>query len=167
MLDFLLAYMICIHAYMLRQAACHQIAELLDRDFAAVVGLLKPHRPNKKMLAFVVAHFRLGDGDEVATGDVSRHSVRGTSAVQDIILYKKPEALLAGKVWAHLNVNGNYLTLIQLMDCTAEDRVDGTAHWRLLEDYEFIATDSIQDPLVWCDLGGGSVRTLVPRDSYE
>ena len=49
---------------MVRQAACHQIAELLDTDFTAVVGLLKPHRPNKKMLAFVVAHFGLGDGDD-------------------------------------------------------------------------------------------------------
>ena len=78
--------MICIHAYLLRQAACHQIAELLGTVFTAVVGLLKPHRPSKKMLAFVVAHFGLGDGDEVATCDVSRHALRGTSAAQDIIL---------------------------------------------------------------------------------
>ena len=152
---------------MVRQAACHQIAELLDTDFTAVVGLLKPHRPSKKMVAFLVAHFRLGDGDEVATGDVSRHSVRGTSAVHDIILYKKPEALLAGKVWAHLSVKGIYMTLIQLMELTAEDKVDGTAHWKFLEAYEFITTDSIQDPLVSSDLGGGNVRTLIPRDSYE
>ena len=159
--------MVCNHAYMVRQAACHQIAELLDTDLTTVVGLLKPHRPSKKMVAFLVAHFRLGDGDEVATGDVSRHSVRGTSVVHDIILYKKPEALLAGKIWAHLSVNGIYVTLIQLMELTAEDKVDGTAHWRFLDAYEFISTDSIQDPLVWSDLGGGNVRTLVPRDSYE
>ena len=159
--------MICIHAYMVRQAACHQIAELLDTDFTAVVSLLKQHRPSKKMVALLVAHARLGDGDEVATGDVSRHSVRGTSVVHDIILYKKPEAVLAGKILAHLSVNGNYLTLIQLMELIAEDRVDGAAHRRFLEAYEFITTDSIQDPLVSSDLGGGNVRTLVPRDSYE
>ena len=128
---------------------------------------MKPHRPNKKLIACVVAHSRLGDGDEVATGDVSRHSVRGTSVVRDIILYKKPEALLAGKIWAHLSVNGNYVTLIQLMELTAEDKVDGAAHWRFLDAYEFISTDSIQDPLVWSELGEGNVRTLVPRDSYE
>ena len=125
MLDFLVAHMICIYAYMLRQAACHQIAELLDTDLTAVVGLLKPHRASKKLLKFVVEHFRLGEGDEVAMGDVSRHSVLGTSAAQDFILYKKPEALLGGRVWAHLSVNGYYLTLIQLMELTAEDRVDG------------------------------------------
>ena len=136
-------------------------------DFTTTVGLLKPHKPSKRMLEFLKTHFRLSEADEIATSDVSRHSERGTSATRDIVLFRKSDELLAGQVWYHLSVNGNFLTLVQAMDCTEECRVDGTAHWRFLDSYEFIDTASIQDPVIWCDLGDSRVRTLVPRDSYS
>ena len=118
------------------------------------------------MLEFLKTHFRLSEADEIATSDVSRHSERGTSATRDIVLFKKSDELLAGQVWAHVNVKGNFLSLIQAMDLTEESRVDGTATWRFLDSYEFIDTASIQDPLIWTDLGDSRVRTLIPRDSY-
>ena len=64
-------------------------------------------------------------------------------------------------------INCIFLSLIQAMDLTEESRVDGTAHWRFLDCYEFIDTVSIQDPLIWTDLGDSRVRTLIPRDSYS
>ena len=60
------------------------------------------------MLEFLQAHFRLTEADEIATGDVSRHSERGTTATRDIVLSKKSDELLAGQVWHHINVNGNF-----------------------------------------------------------
>ena len=83
-----------------------------------------------------------------------------------ILFFKKSDELLAGQVWHHVSVNGIFLSLIQAMDLTEESRVDGTAHWRFLDSYEFIDTASIQDPLIWTDLGDSRVRTLIPRDSY-
>ena len=118
------------------------------------------------MLEFLKTHFRLSEADEIATSDVSRHSERGTSATRDIVICMKSDELLAGQVWHHVSVNGNFLTLIQAMDLTEESRVDGTANWRFLDSYEFIDTASIQDPLIWTDLGDSRVRALIPRDSY-
>jgi len=118
------------------------------------------------MLEFLQAHFRLTEADEIATGDVSRHSERGTTSTRDIVVFKKPDELLAGQVWHHISVNGNLLNLIQAMDLTEESRVDGTAHWRFLVSYEFIDTASLQDPLIWTDLGDSMIRTLILRDSY-
>ena len=131
-----------------------------------IVGLFKPHKPSKLMLEFLKTHFRLSEADEIATSDVSRHSEQGASATRDMVLFKKSDELLAGQVWHHVSVNGNCLTLIQSMDLTEESRVDGTAHWRFLDSYEFIDTVSIQDPLIWTDLGDSNIRTLIPRDSY-
>jgi len=139
---------------------------MTETDCTSTVGLFKPHKPSKLMLEFVKTHFRLSEADEIATSDVSRHSERGTSATRDIVLFMKSDELLAGQVWHHVSVNGNFLTLIQAMDLTEESRVDGTAHWRFLDSYEFIDTASIQDPLIWTDLGDSRVRTLIPRDSY-
>ena len=138
-----------------------------ETDCTSTVGLFKPHQPSKRMLEFLRAHFRLTEADEIATGDVSRHSERGTTATRDIVLFKKSDELLAGQVWHHVSINGIFLSLIQAMDLTEESRVDGTAHWRFLDSYEFIDTASIQDPLIWTDLGDSRVRTLIPRDSYQ
>ena len=118
------------------------------------------------MFSLLKTHFRLSDADEIATSDVSRHSERGTSATRDIVLFKKSDELLVGHVWAHVSVKGNFMSLTQAMDLTEESRVDGTAHWRFLDSYEFIGTMSIQYPLIWTDLGHCSVRDLIPRDSY-
>ena len=135
-------------------------------DCTTPVCLWRPHKPSKLMLEFLKTHFRLSEADEIATSDVSRHSERGTSATRDIVLFMKSDELLAGQVWHHVSVNGNFLILIQAMDLTEESRVDGTAHWRFLDSYEFIDTVSIQDPSIWTDVGHSSVRTLIPRDSY-
>ena len=139
---------------------------MTETDCASTIGLFKPHKPNKRMLEFLKAHFRLSEADEIATSDVSRHSERGTTATRDIVLFKKSDELLAGQVWHHVSINGIFLSLIQAMDLTEESRVDGTAHWRFLDSYEFIDTASIQDPLIWTDLGDSMIRTLIPRDSY-
>ena len=139
---------------------------MTETDCASTIGLFKPHKPSKRMLEFLMEHFRLSEADEIATSDVSRHSERGTTATRDIVLFKKSDELLAGQVWHHVSVNGNFLILIQAMDLAEESRVDGTAHWRFLDSYEFIDTVSIQVPLIWTDLDHGSVRTLTPRDSY-
>ena len=137
-----------------------------ETDCTTTVGLFEPHKPSKLMLELLKTNFRLSEADEIATIDVSRHAERGTSATRDIVLFKKSDELLAGQVWHHVSVNGNFLTLIQAMDLTEESRVDGTAHWRFLDSYEFIDTVSIQDPLIWTDLGDSNIRTLIPRDSY-
>ena len=137
-----------------------------ETDCTTTVGLFKPHKPSKLMLEFLKTHFRLSEADEIATSDISRHAERGTSATRDIVLFEKSDELLAGQVWHHVSVNGNFLTLIQAMDLTEESRVDGTAHWRFLDSYEFIDTVSIQYPLIWTDLGDSNIRTLIPRDSY-
>ena len=139
---------------------------MTETDCASTIGLFKPHKPSNRMLEFLKAHLRLSEADEIATSDVSRHSERGTTATRDIVLFKKSDELLAGQVWHHMNVNGSFLILIQAMDLTEESRVDGTAHWRFLDSYEFIDTASIQDPLIWTDLGDSMIRTLIPRDSY-
>ena len=136
-------------------------------DFTTTVGLLKPHKPSKRMLEFLKTHFRLIDADEVATSDVSRHSERGVSATRDIVLFGQSDEVLAGQVWYHLSVNVIFLILFQALDLTEERRADGTVNWRFLDSYEFIDTASIQDPVIWCDLGDSRVRTLVPRDSYS
>ena len=119
------------------------------------------------MLELLKAHFRLREADEIATSDVNRHSERGTTATRDIVLFKKSDELLARQVWHHVSINGIFLSLIQAMDLTEESRVDGTAHWRFLDSYEFIDTASIQDPLIWTDLGNSRVKALIPRDSYQ
>ena len=137
-----------------------------ETDCTTTVGLFKPHKPSKLMLEFLKTHFRLSEADEIATSDVSRHSERGTSATRDIVLFMKSDELVAGQVWHHVSVNGNFLSLIQAMDLTEESRVDGAAHWRFLGSYEFIDTVSIQDPLIWTDLGDSMIRALIPRDSY-
>ena len=132
----------------------------------SAVGLFKPHKPSKLMLEFLKTHFRLSEADEIATSDVSRHSERGTSATRDIVLFMKSDELVAGQVWHHVSVNGNFLILIQAMDLTEDSGVDGTATWRFLDSYEFIDTASIQYPLIWTGLGESRGRTLIPRDSY-
>ena len=81
-------------------------------------------------------------------------------------IYSIWNMLLTWRGAQYVNVKGHFLSLIQAMDLTEESRVDGTANWRFLDSYEFIDTASIQDPLIWTDLGDSRVRTLIPRDSY-
>ena len=76
-----------------------------ETDCTSTVGLFKPHKPSKRMLECLKAHFRLSEADEIATIDVSRHSERGTSGTRDTVLFAKSDELLAGQVWHHVSVN--------------------------------------------------------------
>ena len=97
----------------------------------------------------------------------SQHSAAGSTSVQDTVLYREPDGLKAGQVWAHVAVRGVPLTLVQQLRMLEEDVVEGTAVWSIEDAYEFVETRKILDAVTWCRLGDDVIRTIVPRDLHS
>ena len=150
----------------MRQATCHQIALIRAAPVACSVGLERPAAPSRKLAAFLKEHFALGNDDVVLSSVTSRHSAAGCTSVQDTVLYRKPDGLKAGQVWAHVAVRGTALTLVQQLRLLEHDRSEGTAVWIIEDAYEFVETRTILDAVIWLRVGDDMIRTLMPRDLH-
>ena len=108
----------------------------------------------------------MGDDDVVLSSVTSRHSAAGCTSVQDTVLYREPDGLKAGRVWAHVSVKNVALTLVQQLRMLEEDGAEGTAVWSIEDAYEFVETRAILDAVIWLRVGDDMIRTLMPRDLH-
>ena len=108
----------------------------------------------------------MGSDDVVHSSVTSRHSAAGCTSVQDTVLYREPDGLKAGQVWAHVAVRGTALTLVQQLRLLEHDRSEGTAVWSIEDAYEFVETRAILDAVIWLRVGDDMIRTLMPRDLH-
>ena len=130
------------------------------------VGLEHAVAPSRSLAKFLREHFALERDDVILCSVSSRHSAAASTSIQDVVLFRGADGVHAGHVWAHVVVKGVTLTLVQTLLPIEQDLAEGTACWRIDDDYEFIETRTIMDAVTWCSLGGDVIRTIVPRDSH-
>ena len=136
-------------------------------DYSDRTGLQAPHAPTKAVAKFVREHFSLSQDDEVLTGKQSKHSTARVSAVGDVVLYTEPSgALLAGQVWLHVSNPGHAMTLVQEHSMCSEDKSAGTALFQVTDEYEFICTPRIVDPVVWANHEEEMIKAFIPPDVH-
>ena len=94
----------------------------------------------------------------------SRYTEFATCHKADVVLLKDAGELCAGEVWCHASVNGVPMSVASVWPRAGIDRDSLSATWRKTDDPVVIDTADILASVVWMDLPGGIVRTLIPRE---
>ena len=142
---------------------CQALFELSKTGtFELSTGLVNQYPAPKKLADVVRTDFGLPESVAVFASRISRFSEWGTCAVGDVVLVRDGRSFLAGRVWRHVRVNGDSLSLIQLGDCIEYDRGAGHAVWRMRDVPEWGNTEFCLDSLIFTWLDAVTIRTLLP-----
>ena len=102
--------------------------------------------------------------DRIKTSAASRHSDAGYTCVRDLVMWAGPDGEVAfGKVYAHLCVNDEPITLVQPLSVQSHEPSRSTALLVESGTHDLIATASIIDALTWANYDEGVVKAILPR----
>ena len=133
------------------------------------IGLIDPRPTSTTLRQYVIDALDLSsiapDLLEIKTSAASRHSDAGYTCVRDLIMWADPVGEVAfGKVCAHLCVNDEPITLVQLLHVRSHEPLRSNAI--LIESgiHDVIDTASIIDALTWANYDKGVVKAILPRN---
>ena len=148
----------------LAEVACHHLALMKDKIFDDRLGLIQPYKASKELAAFVLSLYpHLSATTEVWTAQSSKHSVISTSAVGDVVLYRKDGGFLAGRVWAHVAVEGQACVILERFESLGPD-LSNTSLWAVTDDAMHLPVQDIIDPVCFSTYAGGQVKVVHPFD---
>ena len=144
---------------------CQQLASIRSQNFDPTIGLEKPSPASKKLKSFVCDVLGMPAHTVVESCVTSRHTKLATSSVNDVILHRADDgSISAGRVWAHIGVGGEYLTLINKLKLRTADRSKSYAIWDVTAEHDIISTSDVLDPVIWNEYDDGVIRTMFPLD---
>ena len=96
----------------------------------------------------------------INTAIESRFSALATCKTTDAFLIAdvSARALVAGEVWAHLEVSGEPITVVSMWELVTINHDAAYAEWRAINDPWFIETSEILDTVIWDRPRAGIVR---------
>ena len=154
---------------LLSEATCLHFHMLSDESvFDADLGLVSPSRAPPSVNALVAQHlgFDANTHIDVRQSHISRHSRFSTCNKNDVVLYEDG-TLGAGVVLAHLDVEGDHLSVIRDFPFIRMEREHMSAIWRYSEKHiKLIYTDTIVDATIWDMVTDSTVRTILPTSYY-
>jgi hypothetical protein len=149
---------------LLSEATCQHLYMLsLPETFNFSVGLVRPTKASKKVQDLLRDHFGTNVLD-VSSSAESRISEYATCHKTDVVLYKSDdEQLNAGVVLAHLDVEGDALSIISCWDRIVVRLNDSCADFQYARDrLTMVYTDTIIDAVTWTMVRDGVVRVILP-----
>ena len=85
--------------------------------------------------------------------------------VGDYVLIKGyADPLTLGQVWVHAATMGIAGTVVQLCRFQSRNRANGTANFRVSDDYDLIEVTDIIDPVIVNEYSPGILRVILPVD---
>ena len=153
----------------LDEATCHQMHRLDDDStFNYKIGLLNPHRTSARLAEFARELLDMPSStDDVYTSSYSKHSKIAYSGVGDVVLVQHPSdgQMSVGRVSAHLEMSGSFITIWKEYKLNELDRKTGLALWSVIgAEHGVVFTEDIKDTLIWMALNDEIVRTIMPRE---
>ena len=80
-----------------------------------------------------------------------------------VLLRGSGERLLAGQVWAHLEIAGEPVSLVSVWGESVTASEAGCAEWTMVEQPELFLAEDMLAPVAWASPSGGGGKLLVPR----
>ena len=151
----------------LREACCHQLHRLReDSTFSFRPGLLNPSPASLKLAQLFRDELGLPSNVEVVSAAWAKHTPWKVSKIGDCVLMRGEVSTdhRVGFIHAHVEILGEYLSLVSDYKLDELDRTHGIAVCSIASPAAIIPTEDIYDALVWCKLSGNRVRTLIPRE---
>ena len=133
------------------------------------IGLINPRPASNTLRQFVIEALGLSsmvsDLLEIKTSAASMHSDAGYTCVRDLVMWATSGGEVAfGKVCAHLCVNGEQITIVQLLDVRSHEPSRSTAILVESGIIDVICTPDIIDALTWANYDEGVVKAILPRN---
>ena len=142
----------------LAEFTAHHLEKLKDPNtFNFSPGLVSPHAPSARLRRFLVERF--GERN-FATALESRYNAFAICARGDCVMVRADDAVKAGDVWFHAEVDGEALSMISTWDCIEQGAY--FSKWRMCEAPAFFPTSAIVDTMIWSQ-ADGVATVLLPR----
>ena len=138
-----------------------------DSTFNYKVGLLNPHRAPPRLADFARELLGVPSSTDVDHASYSKHSELAYSGVGDVVLaqHRSDGQMSAGRVSAHLEMSGSFISIWKEYKLNELDRKTGLALWSVIgAEHGVVFTDDIKDTLMWMALNDEIVRTRMPRE---
>ena len=146
----------------LTEITSHHLMVLKDfENLLAKPGLIKPYKAKEPTLSILAHH--VGDGVQTVASQ-ARFNEFESCSVGDVVLTKVPShaAFVAAEVWLHFDMNGKAMSILSCWDLQAMHSEHNAAEWLKADNPQVLATTNILTTVVWMDVGGNVIRTLVP-----
>ena len=146
---------------LLSEVTAHHLNSLLHSDtFDFSVGLVRPRPASRRLLATITELF--GAHAHAMEGLESRIDAYSVCFRGDVVLLHDGDEMVAGDVWAHLEIGGVPVSIIDLYE-PLEMHVDQQyCTWRKCDNPLLFETENIMAAVIWSQTDD-IVTTLLPR----
>jgi hypothetical protein len=148
--------------------AMHKAIVQRRGEFDVAVGLMNPVAASQRWHGF--AEQELGMRFNVCqTARYARYGIRGTCSINDVVLARSMDGTFPGfraaEIWAHSEVDGVTISLVDVFSLVHWDREHGFAVWQKqgVGAAELIPTDEIVCTCIHRTYADGTVDTLWPQ----
>ena len=151
-----------------REICCHNLAALLDPDvFNLEVRLVQPHEPSSRLKAFLKAYMGMDARSHVRTSIEAKLARGGSCKCGDVVLIKSIDGIniTAGKVCFHLDGCFGLVSIVLMYTPLEHNLGAGSIIWETADAaVSVVQLPEIIAPVIYNELGGGRIRTLLPWD---
>lgn len=151
---------------LLSECVAHHLSSITSHSFTYDVGLVQGRNAPKKSRQLILDALGLeGDDIPVNVGKDSRFSQLGLCTQGDVVLLNGPDGILAARVKLHVEVSGEAVSMMEVMELSR--RIPGTAKavWKLSETpVECWETKAILAAVEHCVYADGTVGTILPLE---
>ena len=151
---------------LLGEIVCHNLFDINRPNiFDLEPGIFHPIQADAKVVAFVREHIDAdAQPEEIKKGFKARITPAGFVARGDVALVRSVDghSFICGKIWIHLEIRDAAVTVFQPWKTDEFDRNLAYADWTVGGMPILVDTKDILAPVVYCDVGNGVTRTIIP-----